>query len=403
MKRIILLLQLLILTAALIALSSCSNRQSLGSANAPFAPRMALQTHLPQPQHIALLLPLTGSYAAYATAIRNGFFTAYYDQKARTGFAPTITVFNTDGKNIRDVYQTAVTEGADFVVGPLDKSDVLALADAHKSNVPVLALNKTPANLRIDNNALYEFSLSPTDEAHQDAIKAWNDHHHNIIILAPNNAWGQRLATAFTDQWKAMGGTIIATEYYGNMASLSKSIQTVLQISHASQNDRHLKQLFHEDIRFIPDRRQDFDSIFLVATPEMGRQIKPLLNFYFAQNIPVYATSQIYSGNPNANRDNDLDGILFCDMPWILTSNQMQPAYLQSIAQHIQALWPNNYAHLARFYAMGVDAFDLTLQMNQLASGMPAATGTLFLTQQHDIYRQLTWAQFQNGIPQLVN
>lgn len=359
-----------------------------------------------QAHHIALLLPLTGPLAPYANAIRNGFFTAYYAQKNQMTSAPTMTVYDTTGKNIRDVYQSAIAQGADFIVGPLDKSDVLALADAHQSTVPILALNTTPNDIRISNDALFEFGLSPIDEAKQAAQKAFQDQHLHIIILAPNNPWGQRIANAFTNQWKKLGGNIIATQYYGDITSLSKNIQDVLQINNADQNDHELKKLFNKNMRFIPQRRQDFDSIFLVATPAIGRQIQPLLRFYFADNIPIYATSQIYTGFPDPNHDNDLNGISFCDMPWILAPSQMQPATLQSLQQHIQTLWPKNYNRLAKFYAMGVDAFTLIPTINKMQSqpqfGMPAATGTLYLTPQHIIYRQLIWAQFQNGTPQLI-
>ena len=167
--------------------------------------------------------------------------------------------------------------------------------------------------------------LSPTLEARQAAEKAWQDHHRNVIILAPNNAQGQRIANAFSAQWKTVGGAVVSQQFYGNIASLSKTIRTALQIDTAYQNAHDLKNMFRENIRFIPQRRHDFDSIFLVATPDMGRQIQPLLHFYFANNIPIYTTSQIYAGAPNANRDQDLDGMLFCDMPWMLARNQIQP------------------------------------------------------------------------------
>ena len=160
--------------------------------------------------------------------------------------------------------------------------------------------------------------------------------------------------------------------------------------------------MFRENMRFIPQRRNDFDSIFLVASPGAAQQIQPLLQFYFAGNIPIYATSQIYP-SISVGGNNDLNGIIFCDMPWVLAPNQM-PAYQRNIQQRIQSLWPDNYNHFAKFYAMGVDAFYLTLQLKQMQSqmGVSGATGTLYLTPQHYVYRQLVWAQFQNGQPQLI-
>lgn len=412
MKRTILLLQFILVTTILILSAGCtstsaSRSHQRWSANDPYAPRLAeTNSSSQQPRQIALLLPLSGPYAPYATAIRNGFFTAYYDQKNQTGYAPTITVIDTSNKNIQTVVQTAVTGGADFIVGPLDKPSVQTLAESNSLHTPILALNSTSGTLPINNTALYEFSLSPTQEAQQAAQKAWEDHRRNVIILAPNDAQGQRIANAFAAQWKTLGGTVVGQQFYGNIASLSKNIRTVLQIDSAYQNARDLKNMFHEDMRFIPQRRQDFDSIFLVATPSMGRQIQPLLRFYFVDNIPIYSTSQIYTGIPSADRDHDLDGITFCDMPWILAPNLMQSGNLRAVQQHIQTLWPDTAVRLAKFYAMGVDAFNLTLQLNKMQSqpqvGVSAATGTLYLTSRHTLDRQLLWAQFKNGAPQLV-
>lgn len=399
MKRIIIFLQLVTTTTVILFFGGCSNTSSVRRApsyTAVNASAWQSATNNPsKPQRIALLLPLSGPYHDYANAIRNGFFTAYYVQKNQAGYAPAITVFDTQGKNIRDVYETAVKQGADFIVGPLDKPSVTTLATSGTTTVTTLALNTTPNDVRINNNALYEFALSPTDEAQQAAIKAQQDHHHNVIVIAPQNALGQRMANAFTSQWKQQNGNIVSTTYYGNIATLSKNISSVLGVNDAYQNAHALKNTLHENFRFIPQRRQDFDSIFLVANPKMARQIIPLLQFYFAGNIATYSTSQIYNGAQDA----DLDGIQFCDMPWILKSNAFS-----ATQDKIKMLWPDNYPSLSKFYAMGVDAFTLASQFSALQSqpntGMPAATGTLYLTPQHYIYRQLVWTQIKNGEPQ---
>ncbi|OGT47254.1 MAG: hypothetical protein A3E82_06620 [Gammaproteobacteria bacterium RIFCSPHIGHO2_12_FULL_38_11] len=400
MKKIILILQCLLVSAILLLLCSCANQTQSITKKQLAAPASSIN-------HIALLLPLSGSYAPYGTAIRDGFLTAYNDQKNHGGLASAITIYDTNGKNIDAVMQTAIAQGADFIVGPLDKAAVSTLAEQRTSTVPILALNTIPNTAHVSNDALFQFGLSPDNEAQQVAQKAWQDQHHNIIILAPNNPSGQRAVNAFSTQWKAYGGNIVATQYYSNMASLSKNISGVLHINNAYQNARKLKNMFHENMRFIPERRHDFDSIFLVATPAMGRQIQPLLHFYFVGNTPVYATSLIYSGIPDAARDTDLDGIFFCDMPWIVAPTQMQPANLQYLKQMIQSQFPETATHFSKFYAMGIDAFNLVFQLRNMQSNaqypVSAATGTLFLTPQRVIYRQLTWSQFQNGQPRLVN
>lgn len=386
--------QCALLTAMLALLASCGNASLSRQQVVSNGVSLSMPT---VPNKIALLLPFRGPLAPYANAIRNGFFTAYYQQKNQYKTPPTITVYNTAEKNILSVYQMAVSQGANIIVGPLDKPSVATLAMDQSLRVPVLALN-TSAGGAASNHMMIEFALSPTNEAQQAANKAFLDHHRKVIILASHNAWGQRVANAFGAHWKSLGGTIVATQYYTSIATLAKNIRTVLQVNEANNGERKLQNLLHEKMRFIPERRHDFDSIFLVATPEMAKQVQPMLRFYYAGEIPIYSTSQVYS--TSEKNDSDLDGILFCDMPWVLSPGQMQPGYLNAIQHHIQSLWSDSYHSLSKFYAMGVDAFDLLGHLNQLQnlnSGMLGATGTLYLTSQHEIDRHLQWAQFENG------
>ena len=387
---------------ATLFLASCSNTHSASAKlSIPQASSVAPAAVAPHPQKIALLLPLSGKLSPYANAIRNGYTTAAEEQKMRGGYSPEITVIDTTGKNVIDTYHAAVAQGANLIVGPLNKGDVAVLNDDHALTTPVLALNATDNNVHV-NDKVFQFALSPTDEAEQAAIKAMSDHHHAAIILAPNNAWGHRLANAFTAQWKTMGGNIVATEYYDGMTTLSRKISSVLGINEGYQNDHAVASMLRERVRYIPARRQDFDSIFMVATPVMAKEIEPLLHFYFAGNIPIYTTSQINTAS--AMNDRDLDGIQFCDMPWVLAPNDM-PNNVRASQQHIQQTWPQNYGSLSKFYAMGVDAFTLSTELSTLpthAPGQSGATGALYLAPNHHINRTLMWAKFVNGSPQLI-
>ena len=66
----------------------------------------------PQAATIALLLPLKGSTAAQAGAIKNGFFAAYYNAKQRQANSPNVMVLDTSSGNIIQTYQKAVAQGA---------------------------------------------------------------------------------------------------------------------------------------------------------------------------------------------------------------------------------------------------------------------------------------------------
>lgn len=352
------------------------------------------------PTRIALLLPLHGPHAASAKAIRDGFLTAYY-QKTRSGHgsAEVKVVDTTQYPNARAAYQAAVEQGSDFIVGPLRKESVAELAN-HNLSVPVLALNTLPnASMRGPHN-FYQFGLPPEMEARTVAEKAWSDGHRKALIIVPKNQWGQRMRQSFQDHWTRMGGQVIATEAYTNATGLTDNVQRLLAVDQSEQRTKALKKLgLH--INAEARRRQDVDFVFMAAKPTFARQIKPLLNFYFASNLPVYATSNVYSGHPTPKADQDINQVVFCDMPWVLDST----VHSRTTYRAIQKLWPAELQHHPRLFALGIDAYHLSQKLNQLQvfpdfsiSGM---TGMLRLNSSRQIERQLLWAQIVNGVPQV--
>ncbi|WP_423062944.1 penicillin-binding protein activator [Candidiatus Paracoxiella cheracis] len=356
------------------------------------------------PKRIALLLPTTGPLAKQGNAIRNGFFAAYYSAK-KQGYTPTITVFNTNSGDINTIYQKAVQQGADFVVGPLTKANLTKLVNTSKIQVPTLALNTLSAN---DDKILnlYQFGLSPIDEARQAAVKAYNDHHTRALIIAPTGPWGASIAKVFQQTWESLGGRTITQLNYSHRDDFNKDISQLLNIDQSKSRERNLHYVLREKIRTVPRRRKDFDTIFLVAGPAQAREILPLLKFYYAGNVPVYATSLIYPGIPQPNIDHDLNGVVFDDMPWVLKSPSQLPTNLAQTRHRIKILWPRSYAQNTRLYGLGVDAYDIIPRLGKLAIlpqfGVYSATGMLYLSPNQHIYRKLVWAQMIDGKPELL-
>jgi len=374
-------------------LAGCSSMQGPGIG----LPSAVLSTH---PQKVALLVPLQGQYGPSGQAIRNGFLAAYFNDKQQNPNVPTVNVTDTSQGNVTSIYQQAVTSGASLVVGPLTKPEVQTLASSGSLAVPVLALNSLEGNQNAPGN-MYFYSLSPRDEADQAAQKASQAGYHRVIIIAPASAWGQSLAQAFTNRWQAQGGQVVDNVAFTPKQNLSSAIGNVLHVDKSIVSSQGFKKALKDKVPLDQMRRQDFDVIFLVASPQQARLIKPLLKFYFAGNIPVYATSAIYSGRPSPNADRDLDGIIFCDMPWVLAGPNQLPANVSNVKARVATLWPNSYNSYSKLYAMGVDAYQLSSHLAQLpgSPGLSGATGSLYLGPQHQVLRQLSWAQFRNGIP----
>lgn len=333
----------------------------------------------PTPRQIALLLPLSGPLAGPGAAIRDGFMAA-----ASTNPTIKIQQYNTATKDAAALYQQALNEGADYVVGPLSKTEVARVAEIEHP-VPTLLLN----DMTVTNNTnAYRFGLSPNNEAAQVAIKANQRGYKRALVIAPAGAWGDEIVSTFSAEWKAKGGLIVDKLAYDNN-DLNIAIRDLLHVTDSQAREKQIKQLLGRNIQTMPRRRQDFDMIFLLAYPSKARQIMPLLRYYFAGNVPVYATSTVYAGSPNIMKDKDLDGIIFSDMPWVFSQ------------QMANKNWPEQLNSYNRLYALGMDSYSLATQLNQLllfpAMGINDKSGVLYLKKQQ-IARIPAWGQFKGGV-----
>lgn len=343
---------------------------------------------------IALLLPLTGPLAAAGNAVRDGFMAA---ANAQAGGA-AVRVYDVGAANagessveVLSAYEQARREGAAFVVGPLDKDGVKALYTLGPLPLPTLALNYNedsgvrPANL-------YEFGLAPEDEASQAAERAWLDGRTRALVLTPEGEWGERILRAFRDHLERLGGIVVAHQPYAPDAQdVAGPIRTLLDYRAA------------KDKKDKPTRRQDADFIFLAALPHQARIIHPQLRYYYAFDLPVYATSHLYGAKADPDRDQDLDGVFFSDMPWVLADNTPQKA----LSDALLAQKGETFYALRRLYALGVDAYRVIAQLPRLqnsgAERFAGDTGSLRLDDARRLHRQPVWARFENGVPRLVD
>ncbi|WP_231950634.1 penicillin-binding protein activator [Legionella spiritensis] len=343
----------------------------------------------PKPRHMALLLPVTGPLAGPGGAVRDGFMAAY--NASNPNSQTSVRIYNTAAGDVTRLYQQALEDGADYVVGPLAKNDV-AIVASMSHPVPTLLLNDN--EVRTGSNA-YRFSLSPANEARQVAAKAGKKGLKHVLIIAPSGSWGDEIVAAFTDQWQAGGGMVIDRLAFDDHTDLNTAVRELLHVSESEAKEKQFRRGAEPDGVFVPKRRQDFDMIFLLAYPSKARQIMPLLKYYFAGDVPVYATSAVYAGNTNTMRDRDLDGIIFCDMPWVFNH------------QLANKNWPEQLNSYNRLYALGMDSYALTTQLNQLilfpAMGINDKSGVLYLNRAQQVARILAWGKFKGGVAELTS
>ncbi|MEJ2591268.1 MAG: penicillin-binding protein activator [Candidatus Thiodiazotropha sp.] len=355
------------------------------------------QRGLSSSDHIAILLPHSGPYVNVATAVRDGFMAAWYQQPA--AYRPQLRFYDSSRmEDILRLYQQAVLQGAQMVVGPLDKDAVNMLMQMESLPKPVLALNQVEDETHYHDN-LYQFGLAPEDEAAQVAERAWLEGHQNALILTPADNWGQRIADSFRLRWETLGGKVLETQSYDpNGNDFSRPIRLLLNVDESEARIRSLKQLLGVDFDTDTRRRDDADFIFLAARPQKGRQLRPQLKFFHAGDLPIYATSHIYSGVPDSDKDRDLGHISFVDTPWLLEDDTQG----NLSREKLQQLMPGVRGQYARLYAMGIDSYNLLTNLQQLQN-QPGRTfsgksGTLYLDSYNRVHRLLAWADMEQGL-----
>lgn len=347
-----------------------------------------------RPKQIALLLPLQ---TQAGRVVRNGFMSAYFNARDIGIGVPEVRFYDSTGHDdILALHQQARDEGAELIIGPLLKQQVVTLQNVRDLGVPTLALNTIDAR-RPRSDLLYQFSLTPENEARQIARKAWEEGHRRVAIMGPaegnENDYFSRKRRAFIDEWQSVGGAVASNADFRD--NYTETIEQLLHISNSQYRHEQLSDLLGTTPEFIPRRRQDLDFIFLLSQPGPARQIKPSLAYLYAGDLPVFATQDIYSGTPRPQADADLNGIQFTDSPWLLTD-------LDELRNETLRLFPQNSALYSRLQAFGVDAFRLYPRLSQFEElddlSIPGATGQLYMTADRSVHQRYTWARIRNGL-----
>jgi outer membrane PBP1 activator LpoA protein len=330
------------------------------------------------PAQVAILLPERGALSSAGQAVRAGIMNSYYS----SGIKQNVKFYDTtSGTSMNDLYQQAITDGANAVIGPLVKADVQSLASNGNFSVQTLALNYTSPTFGSLPTNFYEFGLLPEDDVAQMAARARREGGSHAIVIAPQNAYGQRMMAAFSNQWQANGGSIQDTYIYTSQMDFNAGIAHLLKVD--PDADKRLSQSGADRSTLSQQRRQDFDVIILFGNSQDAHVIVPLLRYYYANNVPIFATSSVVSGNPTS--DMDLNGVTVCDIPFSMQASRSVDGSLPS----------------DKLTAVGQDAYTISQNLPRMQAlphfPLYGATGALYLSSDHQIHRRIPCTTIQNG------
>ena len=347
------------------------------------------------PDSIGLLVPLQENYLTPSKTLIDGFMDAYYSAMnlpaKKSKKLPEIRIYDSSSGEIAAVYNQAVKDGMDLIIGPMRLSEVEALGKLDDLPVPTISLNRLDSSSAASTDNLYQFGLSTEDELTQIANRAWQRGHRNILMISPDNSWGRKSADFMRQHWVTKGGSMVEdVRYLISVNDFTKFLKQPLQIDLSEKRGLSIKRFINSRVKYSARRRQDIDVVVMLGYPIKARQIKPALDFLYASDIPVMATSHIFSGIEQTGLDRDLSQVEFTSMPWTLKGQ---------LAKELQ---PDKQLHTAyrHLYALGHDSFLIARNLSYLEKSEPfplfGATGLLSL-QDGTIVREQKWAKFKRG------
>lgn len=332
-----------------------SARTLLESCNTEEALRLYTKTAqmIQQQPGLGVVLPLSGELQRFGEALLDGIRLGIDQYIAQTGEDIKLTTYDTGGKNLEAarVIRALSEEDIAAVIGPLT-SEETAVASAVLScgDMPMIAPAASQAGLTQLSSSC--FQLRPNLD--RQGIRMAEFAHQELgcdtaAIITPTSAEQLSMAEAFSNRFRQMGGTVLATEYFRvretDFGPFVKDVKSLI-----------LGELL-DSIIFITDEGDTIeaeavpvwiDCIYIPADQAQLKMLLPQINFY---NLNTVLLGGDGWGNKSVYRLGDnVTGKCFFSSAQI--EDQENDAYLR-FAHEFDLAYGRRPGHLE---ALGYDA-----------------------------------------------
>lgn len=267
-------------------------------------------------QHaVGVILPLSGKYAAFGSAVQRGIELAQSERNPKARSTPFI--FRDVGaeaeENARAVERLAREDRVMALIGPLSGGAALSAAEsAQNEALPLIALAQRDGIPEIGN---FVFRDALTNRNQVETLVRYATERQlakRFAILAPNNRLGQEQAELFAQAVALHGGTIVARQSYEENATdfrtpvkLIKGEDPTIPDPTDKESRRHVRPL-------IPPP-QPFDAIFIPDVGERVGMIAPYLAFYGLEGVLMLGTSGWNTPDLLENSSRYVEGAVIVD------------------------------------------------------------------------------------------
>ena len=319
------------------------------------------------PAQLAVVLPMTGSAAAAATSVRDGFLAAYY---AETRRRPRLKFYDSLGSadGALAAMQRARAEGAQMIVGPLTRPEAAAVVAAADGSIPVIALNRAD---RVPLGTT-SFALVPEAEGRALAERLLARGLRSALAFGNGSDNATRAIAAFKERFAMQGGVLVEQiPVLGETADLTERLSTLQAGATPPQ------------------------AVVLALEAGPARAIAAQLRSSALASLPRFATSLIVNG-ANARADIELDGIQYPELPWLLDLPVGLPE-ADALGRNLASA----RGPAQRLFAFGADAWRLSAWFDHLYSqpgaSIRGATGDLRIDISGPVEWTPAWAVFSGG------
>ncbi len=298
--------------------------------------------------HVGVVLPLSGPLAPYGRRALDGILLAAGVYR-RDG-AGDFEIFVEDSGSspalaAQGVERLVEDHNVIAVIGPISWKESIAAGDMAQS-LGVLNLSLSGKEGISERGAyLFQNALTPRVQMENLVKHAVQEKRlRRFAILAPNNAFGEDMATEFAAVAKKLGGKIVGYESYQPDA---KDFQQAVQKLAGLSDPRYRKMENQKLEQFIKEQEKtrrhskarlppvvDFDAIFLPDGPKNAAQIAASLAYFDVSGVTLLGTSEWNSDQLYKRGGRLVEGAIF---PGGLSLNSSTPRQKEFIRMYAEA------------------------------------------------------------------
>ena len=331
---------------------------------------------LPDDFKVTVLLPLSGDWANAGRAIRDGILFEYQQRQTTVGVA--LTVIDSESLTPEQLIATGQSTDTEFVIGPLQKDKIAILLES-KPRMPLLLLNRVQTNALLLKSPTYSLSLAVEDDAESTINQIAREvDQARVVVFHSDSPLGVRSAEAIRQQLTVVGGSH-AGQFILDDKKPETAITQAFGVTDSENRRRELSKTLALRLEHTPRIRQDMSAVVVHTDPKKAQRIRPLLDFYYLDQTPVYLIGAYRDDLPDIVED--LKNTRVMVTPWDLGTPAKQALASRPLAQGV----------FGSLVGVGIDAMSMAVQLGFGGStSIQGETGFLTLSADSMIHRQLS-------------